>query len=391
MARMRRIVLEASRARVYQTLRSAHLERAHEFAPAAILYTSRRYDFEDRLARGLELVRASPWRIAAILARSEVRELEVNEPLMLGAVRGAALAVAAVRVRGRLTGRRTLVVAYAIGNDDPRRAEPGRSVRRRLGRRLDFALAAAVWRRLDRVAFGSDAARRVYDTALAGRRAPDSLVIPALPAPCPCTARMPEHERPRRAVFLGAFVERKGFPLVLAAWEAVRSELADAELVLVGKGRLVDAARHAAAADPRIRLLVDPERDEIHRILADADVLVLPSQQAPQWREQIGLPIVEGLAHGCTVVTTSQTGLAGWLAAHGHRVVDAPTEVSALARELAQALEHPTPRSAVLASLPGVDGRLAADSWLFTGAVPEGAVPTGNRAEPEAGRHVAAR
>ncbi|MFD4422843.1 glycosyltransferase family 4 protein [Agromyces sp. NPDC058484] len=362
--------IHAARARVYQTLRTAHLERAHEFAPAAILFTSRRYDFDERLLAGLEVVQAGRWRSAGILVRSRVRELEVNEPLMLSGARGAALAVSAVRLKAAITGRRALVVCYAIGNEDPRRLPPSRSLRQRLSHRADVALGRAVWRRLDRVAYGSDAARAVYASLMPPRDDLESRVIPALPNPCPCAAGV---VRPQRVVFLGAFAERKGFPILLAAWSAVRAELPDATLVLLGTGPLTGLAEAAAAEDPRIELIVDPTREEIHRELAAASVLALPSQPAVGWREQIGLPIVEGLAHGCTVITSTETGLADWLAEAGHGVLQVPTSAGALASALAGALRRPIAPASVLTSLPEVDGRLAADSWLFGGAEPSGA------------------
>ncbi|MFP3393480.1 glycosyltransferase family 4 protein, partial [Brevibacillus sp. SIMBA_076] len=120
------------------------------------------------------------------------------------------------------------------------------------------------------------------------------------------------------AAFLGAFEERKGLPLLLAAWPLVRERRPDARLLVMGKGALEVLAREAVAIDASIELLVDPSRDTISGALAGAKALVLPSQRRPRWREQVGLPIVEGLAAGCVVVTTSETGLADWLTEEGH-------------------------------------------------------------------------
>jgi glycosyltransferase involved in cell wall biosynthesis len=90
---------------------------------------------------------------------------------------------------------------------------------------------------------------------------------------------------------------------------------------------------------------------------------VLPSQPSATWREQVGLPIVEGLSYGCTIVTTTETGLAGWLSEHGHRVVAADADDGELAAAVAAALLNPV--EDVVASLPDHDGRLAADAWMF--------------------------
>ena len=111
------------RVRLYETLRTAHLERAHELAPASIVYRRRRYDFDSDLARGLDLVEAGPARAAWVLARSDVREVEVNEPLMVSSLRRTALALAAVDA-ARLVRRRR-----------HRRRRPGPRRRRRCRRR----------------------------------------------------------------------------------------------------------------------------------------------------------------------------------------------------------------------------------------------------------------
>ena len=77
----------SSRVRLYETVRTAHLERARELAPASIVYRRRRYDFDPAVAAGLDLIEAGPVGAAVVLARSDVRELEINEPLMVSSLR----------------------------------------------------------------------------------------------------------------------------------------------------------------------------------------------------------------------------------------------------------------------------------------------------------------
>ena len=354
--------IATDRARLYRTLRSAHLERAHELPPAAILFRIKRYDFHEELARGLVVVQAHPLRAAWLLARSPVTTLEIGEPLMLSGVWASALAIGALRLRTLLGGHRSTIVSYALENADP--FERPLRARPRLRRRINGVAARFVWQQTDRVVFGTDAARVTYRTALP-ERAKDlvSAVIPALPAPCPCTTV--DGFDAHRVVFLGAFVPRKGLPNLLAAWPLVTAVLPQARLTLMGKGALESRARQAAAMDPTIDLIVDPPRSEIHRQLRRARVLALPSQPTPTWREQVGLPIVEGLAHGCAIVTTTETGLATWLEEHGHDVVRPGCTEQQLADAVVHALRAPRPPSS---DLPPVDGRLAADAWLFAGA-----------------------
>jgi glycosyltransferase involved in cell wall biosynthesis len=355
----RRILTD--RARLYRTLRSAHLERAQVLPPAAILFRMKRYDFHDELTLGLTVVQARPVRAAWLLARSPVTTLEIGEPLMLSGVWSSMLAIAALRLRALLGGRPATIVSYALENVNP--FERRLRARARLRRSLNGIAARFVWRQTDRIVFGTDAARETYGAALPEPEPKAvSAVIPALPAPCTCAAEA-DHAA-GSVVFLGAFVPRKGLPNILTAWPHVRAVVPDARLTLIGKGALEDRARQAAAEDPTIDLIIDPARGEIHRQLRHARVLTLPSQPTADWREQVGLPIVEALAHGCQIVTTTQTGLATWLAEHGHDVV-AP---GCTPQELADAVVHALRAVPAPGELPALDGRLAADAWLFADA-----------------------
>jgi glycosyltransferase involved in cell wall biosynthesis len=105
----------------------------------------------------------------------------------------------------------------------------------------------------------------------------------------------------------------------------------------------------------------------VHEVLRQSAVLVLLSQPIGGWREQIGLPILEGLSHGCEVVATSETGVADWLAARGHAVVPPGAGPEVVADRLDEALRRAPTRRGSLSDLPRTDQRLAADRWLMTG------------------------
>ena len=346
--------------RLYHQVRTAHLERAAQLPAATIMYGNKRYDFQEDLAADLELVHARGIRAAWQLLRHPPQVLEVNEPLMLVAARSTAVALLAIWLADRLRRQRTTVVTYAIENLDPRTLAPA-GVKARLARRLDLALARRIWSRVDRIAYGTAAARSLYADLLGDQGVPGRLVW-ALPKAEPAVSS--STKEPESALFLGAFTGRKGLSVLLQAWPLVQSRVPSARLTICGKGPLLAEAR-AAATRPEVDLVVDPVRDRIRELLARHAVLVLPSQPAPGWREQVGLPIVEGLAHGCTVVTTTQTGLAEWLRGHGHHTVAAAAGPAELADALVAALRAPLPVSDVLASLPDRDGRIAADTWLF--------------------------
>lgn len=359
------------RVRVYETLRSAHLERSAVLPPSTIFYRTRRDDFDSSLARDLDLIQASSASMAAILATSRVRVLEINEPLMLAGLRRTVLALVTARAAARLRRQRLTVVCYAIENRDPFDVGPTGSLRRRLSWAWRRQLSRIAGAGIDRLVFGTEAAQAVYAAAVPGTAAAVSTVIPALPARCRCGDDVPGNQvakEPGRVLFLGALTPRKGFDRLLSAWPLLASDPhspATVHLQIVGKGGLQRAAEELAAGDRRVTVTIDPPRAQVHAQLRRAQVLVLLSQPTAGWREQVGLPLVEALAHGCAVVTTTETALAGWLAARGHQVLPPDADEAAIVAAIQRALTtSPNPQQ-ITASLPAVDGRLAADAWLF--------------------------
>jgi glycosyltransferase involved in cell wall biosynthesis len=357
----------SGRARVYQQLRSAHLERAHEQVPATIFYRTHRYDFDPSLGAGLDLKQGRlPSLVWSILV-SRISTMEVNEPLMRTGILRTAIAVATVRAAARVRRESVSVVSYAIENSDPF----GQGAPTRLKSRLRYygerSLSAFIAGRTDRIAYGTDGAADVYGSRLTRQlERTSSKVIPAVPAACQCADVAGRAERdPQRVVFIGALQPRKGFPQLLAAWPHVIALDPEARLTIIGTGALEKAAREFAENQNTVELLVDPPRSEIHRRLRQASILVLLSQPSPTWREQVGLPIVEALSHGCSVVTSTETGLAGWLLAHGHVVISPDTPEAKVAEYIVQTIADGRTAESVVADLPSLDGRLNADQWLF--------------------------
>ena len=356
---MQRPRLRFDRARSYQVIRTAHLERAHDFAPASILYEARRYDFDESLAAGLDLHRCGPARLALTLLTQPLIALEINEPLQTSGLPRAALAVTAVRIADGLRRRRTRIGAYAIENRDPFATRPDR-LRSRVRQAGESILSRLVSSQLDQIAYGTDGAAQLYRRRLARPLARTSArVFSALPTACECPAERPDGEL---VLYLGALHHRKGVPQLLDAWRHVARERPSARLVLVGKGELEAEVRARIATQPNVELLLDPPRPEVHRWLRRASTLVLFSQPTARWREQVGLPIVEGLAHGCRIVTSDQTGLADRLRADGHQVLAPDASAQTLGHAIALSLDR---SGSEAAPLPDVDGRRCADDWLL--------------------------
>ncbi|MGO4592514.1 glycosyltransferase family 4 protein [Leifsonia sp. 2TAF2] len=349
--------------RLYDQVRSVHLERAHELDPAAIVYRVKRYDFDPQLATGIELAQAGTLGAARLALRSRITRVEVDEPLYLDSLPRTAAMLAALGLKRLFGAPRAQVATYAIENLDPFAARPPR-LRSRIRRTLERMLSSYIWHRLDTVVYGTPGARDLYGERFA-RRPRRQLTVEALPSPCHCDEGRTVLRDPDGVVFLGSFSPRKGFGDVLAAWPAIRSRREGATLTLIGSGGMLEQAEAAAAEDPSIRLIVDPPRDVIHTELLRAHVLVLPSRRVGGWREQIGLPLVEALAHGCEVITTSETGIAEFLIDAGHLVLPGDADAARIADGVDAALGRHRSAADIRSALPRVDGRIAAGRALF--------------------------
>lgn len=359
---------DVRRVRLYDFIRTAHLERLREMAPADVLYRARRYDFDAALLPDADPPRRlGRWATVRHLLRTRYDYAEVNEPLLRPRWWDLAAQIAALRIRGHLSGQRPVIGAYCIGLRDPVASHRGR---KRLPPALDEVYVRLMLRwlvgRMDRLAFGTDASRealqRYVAPALVAPRARD---FPALPAACACLPAHDEQPEPGRVLFVGTFDERKGIEQLLRWWQEVPGVAGGLRLQLIGKGAMLDTVAAWAAGRDDVELTIDPPRAEIHRAYRRAGVVVLLSQRVGDWREQVGLPIVEGLAHGCRIVTTSESGIAGWLQDHGHLVLAPDTEAIPGAEALAAAAQRTPDRAAVLAALPHRDSRFDADDWLM--------------------------
>lgn len=351
--------------RLYDVVRSAHLERALEHPNVTILYSRHRYDFNQDLADSSSARAAGAVAVFRYLVSRRIEVIEINEPLAYPNLARLAAAFAAARFLS-LSGRRPRIVTYAIENLDSRSVIRTLPPRARLTRTIGLWAAPFVWRRLDRIAYGTEQAAALYGTVFGSvRRGPVERTILHLPV---AAAELPA-AAPPTVVFLGDLSPRKGFDRVLDAWPEVNSRVPGATLRILGKGSDEHGALAAAGRDPSITVLIDPSRTAIFEELGTAKVLVLPSRRGPMWREQVGLPIVEGLGSGCLIVTTSESGLAPWLERNGHVVLPEDVSTHGLASGVITALASPQTKSDVVASLPHRDGRQSADDWLTGGPI----------------------
>jgi glycosyltransferase involved in cell wall biosynthesis len=214
----------------------------------------------------------------------------------------------------------------------------------------------------DRIAFGSDAAYRCYREArLLPSKCATAIFLNLLP-PCFNEANATKH---KKITFLAALEQRKGLPVLLEAWRSAGLAGDGWTLHVAGSGPLSDIVMGASRADASIHYLGDLDRAQVHVLLAESRIVVLPSHPEGRWKEQIGLAIIEGLAHGCQIVTSSDTGLADWLAANGHTVLSSGFALQDLVRALRAACSEPMDPAVIRLSLPQNDGRTSAENWMY--------------------------
>ena len=97
---------------------------------------------------------------------------------------------------------------------------------------------------------------------------------------------------PRRLAFVGRPDPRKGRDLLLSAWPAVRSEVPDARLVVVGGGESppIDGVEYLGRVSEA----------EKRSVLAGSGVFCAPNRGG----ESFGITVAEGMAAGCAVVAS---------------------------------------------------------------------------------------
>jgi hypothetical protein len=231
----------------------------------------------------------------------------------------------ATLARRALRRKRLVVVTYAIENldTDKRLTIPILERVPWIGGAAQRGLASIVRATslalLDGIAFGTRAAQQNYERFLAlPRRGLANRLIPAELGLCPqCSTAgrlVPLEERVKRVLFLGELSRRKGLHTLFDAWAQSSLPSAGWQLVVCGSGRL-GAEAAARSRDDRSVELRRPTRSEVHDLLSSSRAVVLPSLTVPRWREQIGLSLLEGEAHGCALIASSDSGIAADLAA----------------------------------------------------------------------------
>ncbi len=150
----------------------------------------------------------------------------------------------------------------------------------------------------------------------------------------------PTDDRPLRILFVGQAVERKGLPLLLSAFEALREHV-PAELTVVGPSEAELAPLILDAEG--IRALGKIDDAAKHAELERADVLCAPSLGG----ESFGMVLTEAFAAGTPVIASDIAGYRDVVRDGHDGVLVPPGDAQALAEALRDLAEEPERRYAL--------------------------------------------
>lgn len=350
---------------VYSQVRTVHLERIYNFNDdIKLIYNGTSYDFDEELANKLGAKRLSFFQTIFFLVKNRPAIAELNEPSCIGIWLHLIPYIIVIKLTNSFLREKTAIVAYAIDNIDPTRVIskwlhlPHQIVE--IPFRYIFTLIVKCY---DRVAFGTQSSVEIYMRATLGF--PSQVEWKTFDAlDKVCTFCQPI-KKERSIIFVGRFDERKGLLQLMDAWQYVYARNNLARLYILGKGHLLDQVTLFSNSNKGVSVIVDPTRKEIHEYLNKARVLVLLSQPEKYWREQVGLPILEGLSHGCEIIASEETGISDWLRVNGHRVLPSYVSSIDLSKCIESALINARNRADIIHALPTEDTRMIAARWLW--------------------------
>ena len=153
--------------------------------------------------------------------------------------------------------------------------------------------------------------------------------------------------------FLGRFASEKGAFVLAAALDSLQTPW---RALFVGGGKLESELRSWAGkyADDRVRVVSGVPHDSVPEYLNAMDILAAPSQTTPQWREQLGRMLIEGMACGVAVIGSDSGEIPYVIEDAGVVLPEADSAV--WAKTLADLLESPARRAELGSTGPGACG-----------------------------------
>jgi glycosyltransferase involved in cell wall biosynthesis len=152
---------------------------------------------------------------------------------------------------------------------------------------------------------------------------------------------------PLRLLFMGRLVEQKGCRQLLVAARFLKQRAADWRLTMVGAGPLEDELRGTIDKwDLADVVTLVPWQDDVHRVLAQADAVILPSH-----REGMSNVVLEAMSLGVPVVATDVGANRFMLGEEGRPFIVATNDAKALCEAMLAILNDTPARVAHGAAL----------------------------------------
>lgn len=355
------------RVRYYPVARTAHLERQATNVEAWLLYSRTRDDFDESvLASSSYVVRRNLVGVLRFIWKQEFSIIEIPEPLAIRLWPQILTVCGFVSFKNFVRRKKIALVTYAIENFDPVvKLANYTPLSPQVSGLLSKVVLRAILNRLSRIVFGTKSSLDLYEQVARTAYTSWSCEVDVVEA-LPVATEAEPNKEDGMVCFVGSLEERKGVLQLLESWRLVSQLNAEARLILIGDGPLKGDVIDAESRIPSITYLRDVDRSQVLETISRSKTLVLLSQRTSVWREQIGLPILEGLQRGCEIVATTETGIQEWLEGHGHFVIEPDADIQTIASAIDTSLRSSRRPAEIQAELPKLDGREAADIRMFS-------------------------
>ena len=148
--------------------------------------------------------------------------------------------------------------------------------------------------------------------------------------------RAQQAPHPRRVLFVGGNMQRKGLPVLIQAVAWARDAIPDLELWVVGSDKAIGAMKDLCQAvdmDQQVHFWGWKDQEELVDLYAQCDVLVMPSLT-----EGFGLVFLEAMATGMPIIGSQASGIAEVVEQGRNGILVSPGDASELADALRRLL-----------------------------------------------------